>query len=89
MQYKGLTDEQNAKAAACKTPAELLAFAKEEGAELPDSALEQVSGGAAWGSNSGSCPECGSDNFWISEDGREAWCECGYRGKASSFFNHR
>ena len=63
MQYKGLTDEQNAKAAACKTPAELLAFAKEEGAELPDSALEQISGGAAWGSNSGSCPECGSDNF--------------------------
>lgn len=89
MQYKGFTDEQNAKAATCKTPAELLALVKDEGVEVPDEALEQIAGGSAWGTgNSGSCPQCGGDHFWISEDGSEAWCECGYRGKASSFFNH-
>jgi len=65
----------------------LLAFAKEESLELSDEELEQISGGSAWG-NTGGCPECGSDKFWITEDGREAWCECGHRGSASSFLNH-
>ena len=92
MQYKDLTDEQKAKASACKTAEEMLAFAKAEGIELSDDDLQKITGGFfGWGSwgNSGSCPECGSDNYWISEDGREAWCECGYRGPASSFFNHK
>ena len=42
---KGLTQEQIAKAKACKNSEELLALAKEEGIELTDEQLEAVSGG--------------------------------------------
>ena len=48
MNYSELTDEQKAKASACKTPEELMALAKEEGYELTDEELEAVSGGG-WG----------------------------------------
>ncbi len=40
-----LTDEQKAKAKACKTPDELLKLAGEEGIELPDEVLDAVAGG--------------------------------------------
>ena len=45
MGFENLTDEQKAKAMACKTPEEMLALAKEEGYELTDEQLESVSGG--------------------------------------------
>ena len=45
MNFNDLTDEQKAKAQACKTPEEVLALAKEEGYELSDDELEAVSGG--------------------------------------------
>ena len=48
MDFDGLTEEQKAKALACKTPEEMLKLAKEEGYELSDEQLEAVSGGAAW-----------------------------------------
>lgn len=80
MDYKNLTDAQIAG---------LLDLAKEEGVELPDEFLTGVAGGSAWGGNSGSCPVCGSDDFHITEDGREAYCVCGHRGPASQFFNRR
>lgn len=40
-----LTDEQRAKVAACKTTEDLLALAKEEGVELSDKQMEEISGG--------------------------------------------
>ena len=47
MNFEDLTDEQKAKAQACKTPEEILALAKHEGYELSDEELEGVAGG--WG----------------------------------------
>ena len=43
-----LTDEQKAKAKACKTVEELSVFAKQAGVELPDELMEAVSGGVQW-----------------------------------------
>ena len=40
-----LTDEQKEKAKECKTMEELAKFAGKEGIELPDEALDMVSGG--------------------------------------------
>ncbi len=40
-----LTDEQKAKAKACKTVKELIDFLAEAGVELPDEVLEKVTGG--------------------------------------------
>lgn len=45
MDIKDLTEEQKAQALACKTPEEMLAFAKDMGYELSDEELEAVSGG--------------------------------------------
>ncbi|MBR6050604.1 MAG: hypothetical protein IKP68_05300 [Clostridia bacterium] len=44
--WDSLTDEQKAKAKACKTPDELLKLAAEEGIELPDELLDAAAGGA-------------------------------------------
>ncbi len=43
--WNSLTDEQKEKAKACKTMDELMLLAGKEGIELPDEALDQVSGG--------------------------------------------
>ena len=43
--WDSLTDEQKAKAKACKTPDELLKLAGEEGIELPDELLDAAAGG--------------------------------------------
>ena len=43
--WDSLTDEQKAKAKACKTPDELLKLAAEEGVELPDELLDAAAGG--------------------------------------------
>ena len=47
MKLENLTPEQREKALACKSPEDVLALAKQEGYELSDDELEQVSGG--WG----------------------------------------
>ena len=46
MNFEDLTEEQKAKAQACKTPEELAALAREEGVELSDEQLEAISGGS-------------------------------------------
>ena len=54
-----------------KTPEEILALAKEEGYELTDNELEQISGGA-WSAadQAPTCPYCGqTDVFCYSEPG--------------------
>jgi len=43
--YDSFTDEQKEKVKACKSAQELIAFAKEEGIELPDELLNDVAGG--------------------------------------------
>ena len=55
MGFDDLTEEQKAKARACKTPEEMLALAREEGYELTDEQLEGVAGG--W--MSGPCDDFG------------------------------
>lgn len=45
MEFNDLTEEQKAKARACKTPEEAIALAQEEGFELTDEQLEAISGG--------------------------------------------
>jgi len=58
--FKGLTDEQIAKAKACKNSDELLQLAKAEGVELNEEQLAAVSGGACISTKR--CPYCNSDN---------------------------
>ena len=49
--YEGLSDEMKKKAAACKTPEELLALTRSEGFELSEEQLQALSGGYDWGCN--------------------------------------
>ena len=43
--YDSLTDEQKEKVKACTSAEEIVKFAGEEGLELPDDVLEEISGG--------------------------------------------
>ena len=45
--FETLTDEQKEKAKECKTAEELMKLAGKWGIELPDEALDQVSGGCS------------------------------------------
>ena len=65
MKLEDLTSEQQEKAKECKTPEEILALAEEEGFELSDEEIEQVSGGT-WGGGDEQpkCPYCGSADIY-------------------------
>ena len=56
MEFNELTEEQKAKAIACKTPDELVALAKAEGFELSDEELEGLAGGTPPMTGSSPCP---------------------------------
>ncbi|MBQ4255635.1 MAG: hypothetical protein II721_06595 [Bacilli bacterium] len=82
---KGLTEEQIAKAKACKNHDELLELAKKEGVELTDEQLSAISGGGACSVvsdigdkiNPWDCPKCGANR--PVKDGKKYTCEkCGY-----------
>ena len=45
MKFNDLTEEQKAKALACKTPEDILELAKAEGYDLSDEELEAIQGG--------------------------------------------
>ena len=66
MRYEDLSPEQLEKARACKTPEELLALAKEEGYNLTDEQLENISGG--WDSCDSDYDPCQTKgcvtNYW-------------------------
>ena len=49
MNLEDLNPEQIEKAKSCKTPEEVLAYAKEEGFELSDDQLDGIAGGSSWG----------------------------------------
>ena len=46
--YDGLSDDLKAKVANCKTGAELVSLAENEGIELTDEQLDAISGGGDW-----------------------------------------
>ena len=48
MDIKDLTPEQKAKAMACTSSEELVAFAKENGIKLTDEQLDAIAGGDDW-----------------------------------------
>ena len=58
MDFKDLTEEQRAKARACKTSDELVELARKEGVELTLDQIDDVSGGAVWNS----APDCDTLN---------------------------
>lgn len=49
VEFDDLTEEQKAKALACKTTDELVALAKSLGVMLTEEQLEAMSGGSDWG----------------------------------------
>lgn len=63
--YEMLTDEQKARASACKTPEDLLKLAQEEGYDLNDEEIEGIAGGLSWSGcqcDEGYCPD--DSNAW-------------------------
>ncbi len=54
--FDGLTEEQKAKAKACKTPEEMLELASKEGYELSIDELEDAAGGSGGWKSPGSNP---------------------------------
>ena len=78
MEYKDLSPEQCEKIDACNNVEEILAVAKEEGYELSDSELDQVSGGA-WSTYGVNCPECKKVIKLSSNESQEVTCpSCGH-----------
>ena len=62
--FEGLTEEQIAKAKACKNSEELLQLAKAEGIQLNDEQLEAVSGGGCLVTTvTIKCKKCGGTKF--------------------------
>ena len=78
--FKGLTEEQIARAKACKNSEEILELAKNEGIELTDEQLEAVSGGCGTPTplSQWKCPKCHKKAInWLGGDNYE--CEaCGF-----------
>ena len=57
MNFDELTDEQKAKAMACKSAEELVELAKSEGVELSEEQLDSIAGGDSfWCPTATSCP---------------------------------
>ena len=78
MNFEDLTPEQLARIRDCKTPEDLLAFAKSEFVELDNEQIESIAGGGWGGSGDrSSCPECGSKT--IDKDPAGWQClDCGH-----------
>ena len=79
MNIDDLTPEQKEKVGNCHTPEEILSLAKQEGYELSEEEMEQISGGKkAW--NTTDCPKCG---YPMTAHKNAAICEkCGYAQNA-------
>ena len=78
--FKGLTEEQIAKAKACKNSDELLQLAKAEGVELNEEQLAAVSGGGCFSTMR--CPYCKSEDVFQKNDNTAVgYWECHKCGK--------
>lgn len=78
---QGLTEEQIAKAKACKNQEELLAVTKQEGIELNEEQLEAVNGGGCTSKPKKKCPKYGSKRAgWQKYPFMGCDCECDYCG---------
>ena len=76
MEYRELTPEQRAELDACKTPDEIIAFAKAYPFELSEEELKSIAGGGFW-TGDDACPNCGSKA--IEKDPGGIHCmDCGY-----------
>ena len=57
IKFNDLTDEQKARAMACKSAEELVALARAEGVELSEEQLDSIAGGDSfWCPTATSCP---------------------------------
>ena len=65
MNFHDLNPELQEKVKACTTPDEILSLATEEGYELSDAELEQISGGDFWDMDWEWCTEQGPCNRWF------------------------
>ncbi|MBO6140600.1 MAG: hypothetical protein J6O40_02305 [Ruminococcus sp.] len=76
---KQLPEELQQKARECKTAEELNTFIADNDLELPEEALELVSGGILCsGSQKRKCPKCGSDDVYYDRELGEYVCRpCG------------
>lgn len=80
MEMKGLSAEQQMKLDACTTSDELLELVKEEGIELTDEQIDQISGGLEkdWGGLY-TCPFC--EERVVTWTNGNWWCShCGAKG---------
>ena len=85
MNLNDLTQEQWDKLRECKTPEDILALAQEEGYELTDDELQQVTGGgdgycvggSIWGDGpqyTAWCPYCGKQYYYMDPEDPVDWC---------------
>ena len=74
--WASLTDTQREKVKSCKTAEELMNLARQEGIELPDEALDAVSGGCGDADARGPYVYHTSSNF----PRRTGWFDCPYCG---------
>ena len=83
--YDSLTDEQKAKAKACKSAEEVMQLAAEEGIELPDEVLEAVSGGVLFRTSRGATATGDpNDTFDVINDKTGEVMEGGILGRANA-----
>lgn len=83
--YNSLTDEQKAKAKACKSDEEIMQLAAAEGIELPDEILQSVSGGYVYRTEMGPrAPYRANDIYDVINDKTGAAMETGIVGQANA-----
>ena len=78
MELKDVSPEQRERINACDSPEAIMALAKEEGYELSESEVDQISGGA-WSEYGVTCPECKKVIKLSSNESQDVTCpSCGH-----------
>ena len=76
LDYIDLAEEQRAKLAGASTPEDIFRIAKEEGYELSEEEMEQISGGI-FGWEGEKCKKCGGPLAFSKVHGRAFCRKCG------------